>query len=522
MPLQPQASGISHVAIVALACVPPLLSAQDWSRADITFEQIEARAKALAGAAYQPPSRVELPAWAANLTYDQYRGIRFPDRNALWQEEGLNFRAMFYHPGYLFKDSIGIHEFTDSHSQAVRLSTALFDYGENVPRGEDLPPDGGFSGFRLNAALNDPNRFDELIVFQGASYWRALGAGQRYGLSARGLALNSAEAGVPEEFPVFREFWLRKPKPGENHARFFALLDSPSASGAYAFIVEPGTTTSVIVRAVLFPRHEVERVGIAPMSSMYWFGENSRRRFDDFRPEVHDSDGLSLITGMGERIWRPAQNDTGGIESSYFKMERCAGFGLLQRDRDFTSYIDGEANYEMRPSLWIEPTSDWGPGSVVLKELPTANELADNLVAFWQPAEPFLPGERREFSYRQQWTVAPNPAQAGAWVVATRTGVHDWMPEQRLMIVEFAGPSLDVLDAAPEAVIEILGDGRERAEIASATVAEMPDGRWRLAFVIKPRVEELKLAEIGPLELRASLKKDADFLTETWSYRVKP
>ena len=522
MPSNSQAAGTPYFIALTIACLAPALPGQDWSRAEITFEQIEARAKALAEAPYQAPARVQLPAWAAELTYDQYRGIRFPDRNALWQEEGVNFRAMFYHPGYLFKDSIAINEFTDSHSQAVRLSTALFDYGENVPRGEDLPPDGGFSGFRLNAPLNDPTRFDELIVFQGASYWRALGAGQRYGLSARGLAINAAEAGVAEEFPAFREFWLRKPKPGENHARFFALLDSPSAAGAYAFIVEPGKTTSVIVRAVLFPRQEVERVGIAPMSSMYWFGENSRRRFDDFRPEVHDSDGLSLLTGSGERIWRPAQNDTGSIESSYFKMERCAGFGLLQRDRDFPNYIDSEAHYEMRPSLWIEPTSDWGPGAVVLKELPTGNELADNLVAFWQPAEPFMAGQRREFSYRQQWTVEPNPAQAGAWVVSTRTGVHDWMPEQRLMIVEFAGPALDELEEAPEAVIEMLGDGQERAEVASRTVAEMPDGRWRLTFVLKPKAEGSKLAEIGPLELRASLKKDADFLTETWSYRVKP
>ncbi len=483
---------------------------------------VESRARDLAKDKYHAPNKEALPGWMKSLTYDQYRDIRFDPNRALWGDAKLPFRAMFFHPGYLFVEPVGIYEYTDTHRQRVRLSEAFFNYGPLVKNRGELPSEAGFAGFRLHAPLNDPAVFDELVVFQGASYWRALGKGQRYGISARGVAIDTGADGTPEEFPAFRQFWLKKPQPGDERAVMFALLDGPSYSGAYEFTIKPGDDTIMSVKAVLFTRKEVKRLGIAPMSSMFWFGENSRRRFDDFRPEVHDSDGLAIRMGSGERIWRPISNDTGNLEFSFFNMAKCDGFGLLQRDRRFSAYEDGEAAYDLRPSLWIEPTSDWGSGSVMLMEIPTGNELADNTVAMWVPEKSPKPGDRIEFNYRQHWTMKEDPSDAGGHVVATRTGVHEWQPEQRTMIVEFEGEKLIGEDGKmADAVVEAVGEAGAKVKIQGVAVQPISKGRVRLAFQILPAADGGKLSEIGALELRASLKKGEDFLTETWVYRIK-
>ncbi len=506
----------------ALVLVLPLRG-QTWEREDVTFERIDARAKELAAAPYSAPDKESLPDWLKNLSYDQYRDIRFIPERALWAAGNLPFRAMLFHPGYNFREQVAVNEFTDTHLQRIRLTEAFFNYGSLIPQRGELPPDAGFAGVRLHHPLNRPDYFDELAVFQGASYWRALGKNQRYGISARGIAVDTGAEGVAEEFPMFREFWLRKPVPEDKAAMLFALLDGPSYTGAYGFIIQPGEDTVMTVRAVLYPRKAVKRLGLAPMSSMFWFGENSRRRFDDFRPEVHDSDGLSIHMGSGERIWRPLANDTGQLEFSFFPMEKCEGFGLLQRDRRFAAYEDAEAGYHERPSLWIEPTGDWGSGRVMLMEIPTRNEVSDNMVALWEPARTPQPGERLEFSYKQHWTVKPDPAGAGGRVMATRTGLHDWQPEQRTVTVEFAGGKLDNWEGEPpEAMVTALGEAGKKIKIQGTTVQPLPEGRWRVAFQIAPAEEGAKLAAAGPQELRCCLKKGEDFLTETWAYRITP
>ncbi|TAE77783.1 MAG: glucans biosynthesis protein [Verrucomicrobia bacterium] len=498
-------------------------SGQIWERERVSFEGIDARARALAAQPYAAPNKDALPGWMKNLSYDQYRDIRFVPERALWGSENLPFRAQLFHPGYLFREPVTINEYTSTHQQKIRLAEAFFQYGPLVGQRGELTPEAGFAGFRLHAPLNRADCFDELVVFQGASYWRALGKNQRYGISSRGIAVDTGSDGIAEEFPLFREFWLSKPGPGDPSTRLFALLDGPSYTGAYGFEIQPGDDTTVTVHAVLYARRAVTRLGIAPMSSMFWFGENSRRRFDDFRPEVHDSDGLAIRMGSGERIWRPITNDSGRLEFSAFSMDRCAGFGLLQRDRRFSAYEDGEAAYHLRPSLWIEPTSNWGSGKVVLMEIPTTNELSDNTVALWEPSHTPQPGERIELSYKQHWTMEEDPSQAGGRVVATRTGLHDWQPEQRTMTVEFAGGRLENWQGEPpEAVISALGDASSKIKIQGRTVQALPDGRWRVAFQIAPALEGGKLADAGPQELRCCLKKGEDFLTETWAYRITP
>ena len=496
---------------------------QTWEREDVGFESIQSRARDLANKPYEAPKRDSLPAWMNELTYDQYRDIRFNPNQALWATEKLPFRAMLFHPGYLYREPVVLNEFTSTHQQRIRLAEAFFNYGPLVTKHGDLPADGGFAGFRLHAPLNNPDVYDELAVFQGASYWRALGKGQHYGISSRGIAIDTGTEGVTEEFPSFREFWLRKPEATDTFARIYALLDGPSYSGAFAFKIDPGNVTIVDVQSVLFTRRAVQRLGIAPMSSMFWFGENSRRRFDDFRPEVHDSDGLAIRAGSGERLWRPICNDTGKLEFSFFEMEKCAGFGLLQRDRRFSAYEDGEAAYHNRPSLWIEPTSDWGPGRVMLMEIPTTDERQDNAVALWEPARTPQPGDRIEFSYRQHWTMDEDPALADGHVVATRTGVHEWEPQQRTMVVEFAGNALNQPSDIPiTPFVQATGAGAANVKIMNVTIQQIPDSRWRVAFKITPAAEGGKLADLGPIELRCSLKRGENFLTETWAYRVTP
>jgi glucans biosynthesis protein len=496
---------------------------QTWEREDVGFDSIQSRARDLANKPYAAPKRDTLPAWMGRLSSAEYQDIRFNPNQALWTTDKLPFRAMFFHPGYIYREPVILNEFTSSHQQQIRLAEAYFNYGPLARKHGDLPPDGGFAGFRLHTPLNTPEVFDELLAFQGASYWRALGKNQCYGIYSRGIAVDTGINDVPEEFPGFREFWLRKPDANDTHARCYALLDGPSYAGAYAFKVDPGNETIVEVRAVIFTRRAVQRLGIAPMSSLFWFGENSRRRFDDFRPEVHDSDGLAIRMGTGERIWRPISNDSGKLELSFFSMEKCAGFGLLQRDRRFSAYEDAEANYHLRPSLWIEPTSDWGSGRVVLMEIPTTNALADNTVAMWEPSHIPQPGERLEFSYRQHWTMDQDPSQAGGHVVATRSGLHNTQPEQRTIVVEFAGAAIKQASEIPlTAHVEAVGAGADKIKIDEVTVQPLPEERWRVTFQITPTAQGGKLAETGPIELRCSLKRGENFLTETWAHRVIP
>ena len=82
---------------------------------------------------------------------------------------------------------------------------------------------------------------------------RASARDQVFGLSARGLAIDTAES-WGEEFPWFREFWLVTPAPNAKELTIYALLDSPRVTGAYRFAVEPGEQTRVDVECRLFLR----------------------------------------------------------------------------------------------------------------------------------------------------------------------------------------------------------------------------------------------------------------------------
>lgn len=473
----------------------------------------------VAGANGDKPG-AHLPAGLRDITYDQHRDIRFRPERSLWRDSGSPFETMFFHLGPYQTEPVAIHEITPEGVRHIAYDGALFDYGRNTFDTRSWG-DLGFAGFRVHYPLNTPEYKDELVVFQGASYFRALGAGQGYGLSARGLAIDTVGA-EREEFPAFTEFWLERPTAASRQLTVYALLESPRATGAYQFNITPGRETGVQVRARVWLRAGTPApatLGIAPLTSMFLFGENQPNA-RDFRPEVHDSDGLMIATGEGEWIWRPLQNPARTSVTS-FSTTNPRGFGLMQRDREFANYEDVEARYERRPSGWVRPIGDWGPGRVELVQLNTPDETHDNIVAYWVPARLPAAGQPLEFAYDLLWQGDDSQRAPGAQVVQSRRGIGYTRlsaEEQRSRVqyvVDFAGPDVARLpaDAPLKAVATSDANGRITESLVYRNGAT---GAWRMTL----RVQRLDPTQ--PVELRAFLQHHNDIVSETWSNIILP
>ena len=471
------------------------------------FEILQYRAKLRATQPFVPPDR-PLPDWLRQLDYDHYRDIRFDPMRAWWREEKRPFQLQFFHLGGIFHEPVQLHEVNDGREHHIDFSPRLFDYGHNRISGH-VPSDLGFAGFRIHAALNRPDYFDELAVFLGASYFRALGQDQRYGLSARGLALNTGEPGG-EEFPIFEEFWIEKPAPDARSLTLYALLDSRSVTGAYRFILTPGKDTVIQVKAAIYCRQNPAVFGIAPLTSMFTHGENTNWSRDDFRPEVHDSDGLLMANGAGEWIWRPLNNPA-QIRHTAFQDNAPRGFGLFQRDRDLRHYDDLEAVYQQRPSAWVEPVGNWGPGQVRLVELPTPNEMNDNIVAFWTPAVLPPAGEPITFEYRLHWLLDPEGRPPAGFVASTRSAAVIGRPELRRFVVEFEGRYLNQEPAGSPIAAQVDIGAGARLDAMPVVQKNQFTGGWRVAFEVRPD------GTGRPVEMRCSLHKERHELTEIWS-----
>jgi glucans biosynthesis protein len=494
-------------------CLLGLILAGGSVRAEelFDFDVLQFRAKALAFQPYQP-QKSRVPDWLRKLDYDQYRDIRFDAQQAWWRAEALPFQLQFFHPGGSFNLPVMMNEVVDHVARPIAFSTRFFDYEKSRPG--RVPSDLGFAGFKVLHELNQAGKWDEMISFLGASYFRALGQGHHYGLSARGLAVNTLEPGG-EEFPVFEEFWVERPRPGGRSITVYALLNGPSVTGAYRFVITPGETTLMRVRAALYCRTNPAELGLAPLTSMFAHGENTNWSRTDFRPEVHDSDGLLVETGAGEWIWRPLLNPR-AVRVATFMDKAPRGFGLLQRDRQFDHYDDLEAYYHQRPSLWVEPVGQWGAGSVHLIELPTSDEFSDNIVAYWVPAQLPPAGEAIEFEYNLHWLSAPGRRLPNGYVTSTRVAEVPGRPELRRFVVEFTGNYLSGQPADPE--IEAVVTVGAGAQLMHVPVAQKNrfTGAWRTVFEIKPGTAG------GAVELRCFLRKGPHVLTETWSYLWNP
>jgi glucans biosynthesis protein len=457
-----------------------------------------------------------LPRPLATLNYQQYSEIQFKPSAALWHGQSM-FEVQFFHRGFNFDRRVNVYEVQPSGVHALAYYPSMFTFGRDVPR-VMLPANLGFAGLAVHYPLNTPGFKDEVIAFLGASYFRALGRNAGYGVSARGLAINTATT-AGEEFPYFTDFWLVQPQPNQRTLTIYALLDSPSIAGAYEFDVRPGTTSQVLVTAALYARQTVDKLGIAPLTSMFLYGENSddRSRFDDWRPEVHNSDGLMMQTGTGEWLWRPLENPD-KLQVNRFMDESPKGFGLVQRDRDFSAYQDPDSQYERRPSYWVQPLGDWGKGGIELVEIPSDEEIHDNIDAYWVPSVQLTPHAPMRFSYLlSAYLDSDRRWPPGGEAIATRFGpvMNGATPVSgmRLVLLDFTGGDLDSLLPSQPVHADVSADG---GTISHVTVQRIPEtGVWRVTMEVKPSGDQ-------PVDLRCYLDLYGEALTETWNYQWTP
>ncbi|MEM0912295.1 MAG: glucan biosynthesis protein [Pseudomonadota bacterium] len=464
-------------------------------------EWLERYAKSLSARPFEPK---ELPPDNPlnQLDYDDYKKIQFERGATIWSREPRNFRVNPLHPGFLFKVPVKLNLVVGGISRRILYTTDIFNYDAEQQALKETDA-GGYSGFSVTNRINRENKWDEFLVFQGGSYFRAVGQTNWYGLSARGLAVNTAKP-TGEEFPVFSEFWIERPDEGAEKLVIHALMESQSVTGAFSFTVTPGEHTVVAVDSILFPRTTIDAFGIAPLTSMFLFSPMDASRFDDFRPRVHDSDGLLIVKQNGERVWRPLANPI-RLEVSAFSDINPGGFGLMQRSREFEQYQDIKAHYQYRPSAWIEPVSNFGEGHIELIEIPTDIEIHDNIVAFWQPKRPLEPGFGYEFDYKMHWgSLAPIDRKPGR-IVSSASGRTLNSETERDFVIDFEA------DDIPDNLT--IDASSSTGQITGAIQKIIPqNGRLRLVVKFEPGAEDVS-------ELRVSLFNENQPWGETWLYR---
>jgi periplasmic glucans biosynthesis protein len=515
-PLLTQTVGSALVGSGAML-IPDQLSAQGLAQGDpssksilkFEYDDVVRRARELAGAPYEstPPA---LPEAISKLDFDAWRDIRFRPDKAFLNAPGSMFRLQLFHLGHLFRWPVTVNIVKDGMATPIPYAANLFNYGRTKFH-KPLPINVGFAGFRLHFPLNSPTVYDEVVAFLGASYFRFLGRGQRYGMSARALTVDAGTNS--EEFPIFREFWIETPKPDAAHITIYALLDGASITGAYRFDLYPGVDTAFEVTATLFPRRPTAKFGLAPLTSMFCVGENDHRITDDFRRELHDSDGLLLNSSTGEWIWRPLRNPP-RTEISSFLDSNIRGFGLLQRDRDFDHYQDLDLAYELRPSYFVEPRGNWGQGRVELVELSTQDEANDNIVASFVPKEP--PQAGRSFSYRITSSLSFAQLSPNGRVVNTFQTEAQALgspeaapPGSRRFIIDFAGGDLAYYAKDPQ-LVEVVPTTTQGRILRSFVVPNSHVDGFRAII-------DIELASGESTDLRAFLRSGTKALTETWT-----
>ena len=502
-----------------LATVSSLLFAaqvQAFSLADVTE-----RARELVEQPYAEPVS-NLPAEFSTMQFADYQKLQPRADKFEWLEQDTPFKLAFYHQGMHFDTPVKINEVTDEGIQEITYQPEKFHFGD-IAFDQQTTSQLGYAGFRVLYPINQAGRYDEIMSLLGASYFRVIGEDQIYGLSGRGLAIDTALASG-EEFPEFREFWVERPKPEDEHLVIYALMDSPRATGAYRMVLRPGEDSILDVESRVFLRDNVSKLGVAPLTSMFLYGPNQPAESHNFRPALHDSNGLAIHTGDGEQLWRPLNNPK-QLTVSTFQVENPRGFGLLQRGHEFSRYEDLEDRYDLRPSAWIEPQGDWGKGQVELVEIPTDNETNDNIVAFWTPHQLPEPGQPMQFDYRIHWTMN-EPAlleDDTAWVHQTLRTEGEVRQANLIrqadgtlaLLVDFEGPAL--VESPADAAIDALVSASDNADILSSTLQRNPAIQgWRLNLRVKVKDPQ------APVELRAALVQHDKHLTETWSYQLPP
>lgn len=459
------------------------------------------QARSLSQKPFAPPAQA--PESLAKLDYSEYRKINYQEDAAVWGGSPTRFSVQLFAPGYLYRDLVDINIVENGKSRPLVVS-------ENSFRTPDpelsrlLAEVGKYAGIRLHYPLNRDDYADEFLVFQGASYFRGVSKGQSYGLSARGLAIDVAGP-RGEEHPIFRKFWLERPSSTHDSMVVHALLDSERVTGAYRFGIYPGSPLRMDIEVTLFPREDIEQIGLAPLTSMFMHGPLDHADVPDYRPAVHDSEGLAIRRSNGERIWRPLANPR-ELELSAFIDENPAGFGLVQRHREFGYFQDLEARYERRPSAWVQPLGDWGKGHVQLVEIPSNSEGNDNIVAYWRPAQGLRQGESFAYAYRLTWPDDVSPGPGLARVVRSAGGQKLFSDLQEVAIDYGDLPAEDLEDSVVHAAIT---PGR----IVESRIQANPAINGARVFL------SLETDSPDTAEIRVDLKRGDKPLAETWLYR---
>jgi glucans biosynthesis protein len=488
--------------LAALGLTAPALA---QSASPFTLEALRQRARELSKQSYTAREAPDLPEWLAKLDHDGYRRIVFRPSAALWSGEGLPFQVRFAHRGYLYGHRVPIHVIAEDGAVAEAMfSPAQFEYHLDPSR--ETPATLGYAGLAILSPVAGTETWREVGSFLGAAFFRIVGTGQRYGASARGLAVDTASP-KGEEFPEFAEMWVRRPAPDAASLELFARLDSPSATGAFQFVLTPGENTRIDVHAWLYPRRKIEKLGLAPLTSMFLHGEDRLRCVVDFRPEVHDSDGLSIATDNGW-IWRPLINPERQHRVSRLQLDDPRGFGLLQRDREFANYQDLETRSELRPSYWVTPRGPWGKGALELVEIPSDGEHNDNIVAYWTPDRSPAAGDEFAFSYTLSARMDEPELPPLARVLATRVRPSG---AAVLFVLDFEGVETD--GDSEKLVASVRASSAELRHVVLRTNDAV--GGARLAF-------ELVGADDKPVELHAFLKRGEQPVSETWWFQWPP
>jgi periplasmic glucans biosynthesis protein len=487
-----------------------------------SFDELTKEMQARAAHPYVPSN--PLPqAVLDRIDYEAHGKIKFNTDYALFHDGPGVFPVTFFHLGHFFPTPVHMYVLGSSGGSEVAREILYDPNYFTMPAdspARELPKGAGFAGFRFQESRRgDQSKLDwhknDWVAFLGASYFRGIGELYQYGLSARGVAIDVAAAGHPEEFPNFTRIYFEPPADDSNEVTVYAALEGPSITGAYRFIMRRDKAVLMDIETRLFLRADISQLGIAPMTSMYWFSETTKPTATDWRPEVHDSDGLAMWTGAGEHIWRPL-NNSAHPSTSAFADKSPRGFGLLQRDRDFDHYLDG-VHYERRPSLWVEPVGDWGEGSVELIELPTDDEFHDNIVAMWVPKQPAKAGTNFVLRYLLYWSAdEPHPTTL-ARCVATRLGRggepgKPRPPGVRKFVVDFLGGPLATLPFGVKPQPILTASSGTFSYVFTEAVPDSVPGHWRASF-------DFTAAGPGVVEMRLFLKNGDQTLSETWSYQ---
>lgn len=478
------------------------------TRLTFDFDRLTQDARGLAEQPYRPidePRREAL----ARIDYDAFQTIRYRSSKQLFGDVDSSYPIALFHVHAHAHTPVELYTVEHGDITPIRYDPGRFDFADPALL-ESTPSEAlGYAGFRV---LYREQRPGDWLAYMGASYFRTAGPHDQYGLSARGIAVDTAISDGPEEFPRFTSFWLEPATDEGSGVTVYALLDGPSLTGAYRMQWTRGEAVVAHIEARLFMRQSVERLGIAPLTSMYWYSETEASPLD-WRPEVHDSDGLLIRNGAGEQLFRPLMAPR-AVRVSSFVDENPHGFGLVQRDRDFDHYQDDSVFYDKRPSTWVEPIAGFREGSVMLVEIPTDDEIYDNVVAFWNPSDPET--RERTVEYRLHWLDRVPSENGLAEVVATRTGRggipgHPRPPGVHKFVIDFQGSRLDGLDrqSGVEPVVSASAGGEVQNAYTLPVVGK--DATWRLVF-------DLATTTTEPIELRAYLRRADDALSETWLY----